>query len=281
MLKESLKRLIGPTTMGLLDYYRFPALRIGCGGPFNGQDGRREIVDAILEACDIRQIVETGTFRGTTTEYIAKKTQLPTFTVEADPRYASYATMRLRGASNVRVLHMDSRIALREISSLVTKPFCYLDAHWYDDLPIHEEVATVFDQWPDAVVMIDDFEVEGDSGYEFDDYGDGKRLCLANLIREEKWKFAVFFPTLHSSEESGHKRGCVVLAKVTSTQARRLQSISLLRHTNILAIDTNVLLTFVLYSSGFGGNCVSTAKKVFSDSDVNSLPVAGDRKYAS
>jgi hypothetical protein len=37
--------------------------------------------------------------------------------------------------------------------------FVYLDAHWNDDLPLAEELEIVFGACPNAIVMIDDFNV--------------------------------------------------------------------------------------------------------------------------
>ena len=228
MLKNAIRRLIGPATLGRVDYYRFPQYRSGCGGPFNGQQGRREIFHAILENCSPASILETGTFRGTTTEYMARETGLPIYTAESDPRFAGYAKARLRGLSQVTIMSMDSRAALRRLSTRVKSPFCYLDAHWNDDLPLRDELSLVFAQWPDAVVMIDDFEVPGDPGYGFDEYGDGRKLCL-EYLRGIVGDWALFFPSLPSAKETGLKRGCVVLAVASSDQAWRLRQVAGLR----------------------------------------------------
>jgi hypothetical protein len=63
------------------------------------------------------------------------------------------------------------------------------------------------------VVMIDDFQVPDDPGYRFDSYGSGATLNLEYLRLEEIAEVRVFFPSLHSSEEAGARRGCVVFAK--------------------------------------------------------------------
>ena len=40
-------------------------------GPFNGQNARQQIVRDLVFSLKIEQFVETGTFRGTTTEFLA------------------------------------------------------------------------------------------------------------------------------------------------------------------------------------------------------------------
>jgi len=77
--------------------------------------------------------------------------------------------------------------------------------------------------------MIDDFEVPGDPGYGFDDYGPGKALTasyLAPAFRE--FEPAVAYPSLPSSRESGRKRGCVVL--FSRPQASILPAIASLKN---------------------------------------------------
>ena len=69
--------------------------------------------------------------------------------------------------------------ALNGLSGLTV--FFYLDAHWNDDLPLADEIDIIFSRCPWAVVMIDDFEVPSDPGYQFDDYGPGKALVLGYI----------------------------------------------------------------------------------------------------
>ncbi len=163
-------------------------------------------------------IVETGTFRGTTTEHMHKHSQLPVYTVEVSPRYYGYSKTRLFRYGMVKVSCGDSRIFLKEIADnhdLAGKQiFFYLDAHWGEELPLKEEVQTVFSNWPNAVAMIDDFKVPGDEEYLYDDYGENKRLCLeylADVIRH--LGLSLFFPSRSARFESGGKHGCVVIAR--------------------------------------------------------------------
>jgi hypothetical protein len=51
--------------------------------------------------------------------------------------------------------------------------FFYLDAHWYDDV-LAEEFDLIAEHWARYVVMIDDFVVPHDPGYEYDTYAAGR-----------------------------------------------------------------------------------------------------------
>lgn len=225
MLKQRVKEAVGAELLGRLDYYRFPKYRASWGGPFNGQQHRRRMFTDILAVGSVRAVVETGTFRGTTTEFMASVAPLPIFTVEYDRRNLGYSRQRLMGRSNVAVAHGDSRAFLRRLVDGDSLPdgvvLFYLDAHWGEDLPLAEELDIVFAARSDAIVMVDDFMVPGDPGYTFDDYGPGKALT-ADYIAPAVARFdlAVFYPAVGSQQETGARRGSVVLARDSDVVSR-------------------------------------------------------------
>jgi hypothetical protein len=59
--------------------------------------------------------------------------------------------------------------------------------------------------------VIDDFEVPGDPGYGFDDYGPGRCLTAAILPEEVMAGRSALYPSVPSAEETGARRGCVVI----------------------------------------------------------------------
>ncbi len=230
-VKQMVRAVIGDRRLGLLEWYLRRGIGSSFGGPLNGSAFRREVFEEVVRLCEIGAVVETGTFRGNTSEYFASLS-LPVFTVEVSPRYFTFAQHRLRRCPNVEVFHGDSRSVLNLLAArpgLPDRPtFFYLDAHWYDDLPLREEVALVFDRWERAVIMVDDFEVPGDAGYQFDDYGNGRKLSLDYLLRGDVANYSVFFPALPSAEESPPRRGWVVLARDGLT-VDRLRTMARLR----------------------------------------------------
>lgn len=214
--KHVVKSILGDRLMGGLDFLRQPSMApVWGGGPFNGQKFRQRILFDLLYCFPIRAIVETGTFRGTTTAFFAG-TALPVYTTEVHRRFFTYA--RLHFLFNRRVVHLhnqDSRSFLRDLSQDPSVPkadvLFYLDAHWREDLPLREELEIIFSNWSRAVVMIDDFAVP-DSDYGFDDYGPGKTLNLSYIEASVAARnLAVFFPAASPAEETGTKRGSVVL----------------------------------------------------------------------
>lgn len=216
LIKNFTKRTLGPKLLGVLDYYRFPAYRQSWGGPLNGQQQRQSMVSALIKHLDIGVIVETGTYRGTSTEFFADLCPGLVFTIEANQRCYGYSRARLFSHRNVVSLLDDSRSGLRGLIGDARlqgkRVLFYLDAHWDADLPLAEEIELVFSNWDQAVVLIDDFKVPDDPGYRYDDYGEGKALTLQYIKKFQiNYNFKVFFPTAESSQETGAKRGCVLL----------------------------------------------------------------------
>jgi hypothetical protein len=105
--------------------------------------------------------------------------------------------------------------------------FVYLDAHWNINLPLVEELETVFSACSNAIVMIDDFKVPFDDGYGYDDYGAGLSLT-AELIKPSTaaHNLQIFYPSTPSALETGGRRGCAVIAG--NTAAPGLASLPLL-----------------------------------------------------
>jgi hypothetical protein len=234
LAKRVVRPLFGDCVLGYIDYARFPDLGAKAGGPFNAQTARQALFREMVAGLQPLAIVETGAHLGTTTEFIAQ-IGLPVFTTELDARRWGYARARFRRKRNVTVLHGDSRAYLRQ---LFTGPLrgrtggtllFYLDAHWNEDLPLAEEIDIIFGRCPSAVVMADDFQVPGDDGYGYDDYGAGKSLIFAYVAPAiSLYQLQAFYPSTPSTQEGGRRRGCIVLARDAS-HVRTLASMPLLR----------------------------------------------------
>ncbi len=213
---------IGPTRIGRIEYLLFRrSLGQSWGGPMNGQAGRQELCRQIFGSLRPVAVVETGTFRGTTTKFFSDF-GVPVYTAEAEPRFHAFAERRFRSARDrVHVVLADSRLLLRQLAANPQFPkdnvFFYLDAHWYSDLPLAEEIEMVFGSWKRSVIMIDDFAVPGDS-YSYDDYGPGAALNAEYLDAMGRDDMFRFYPSLPAYKETGSKRGCIVLCNDPETR---------------------------------------------------------------
>jgi hypothetical protein len=184
---------------------------------FNWQSGRKQIFADLVTVIKFDVVIETGTWIGNTTGYMSEASGLPVISAELTRRFHALARHRLRHLDGITLVNADSRAFIRQLAAdeqlKGAFPFIYLDAHWYNDLPLREEIELIAGTWDRFVVMIDDFKVPGDEGYGYDDYGPEKVLSLDYIstpIRQHG--LSVFFPAIRSSAETGLRRGCVVLA---------------------------------------------------------------------
>jgi hypothetical protein len=94
--------------------------------------------------------------------------------------------------------------------------------------------------WPGAVEAIDDFQVPGDPEYVYDDYGAGKALTPAYIApMVERFGLVEFFPSTRAKEETGLRRGCIVLAKNLDT-IRRIEALPCLRRIDLTVLPSEL-----------------------------------------
>ena len=182
---------------------------------FNGVKGRKIIFQDLLSNYRFSHIIETGTYLGDTSGYMAKTSGIPVLTCEKNESLYSLAKMRLKKIKSIQLHNMDSREFFVELSKIpdITQNECfvYLDAHWGKDLPLKEEISIIASRWEKFVMMIDDFKVPGDDGYIHDRFGTLKYINMDRL--KTKYNLCAYFPSMPSSQEEKPPTGCVVLAK--------------------------------------------------------------------
>jgi predicted O-methyltransferase YrrM len=213
------------------DYWLRPGLKAQYGGPFNDQRARARLCEQLAAVGGVQAVVETGTYRGTTTLFLARLFGTPVHSVEINPRYHYYAWLRTRGVANIRLSLGDSRQFLQGLAHNPNVPkqdvFFYLDAHRPGNMPVCEELDLICRHWHQPLVMIDDVEVPGDPGYGFNDYGRGLRFGTESLSSAAQ-EFRHFYPATSSREETGYRRGCILLAP-PGRWSERLGDLSLVR----------------------------------------------------
>jgi hypothetical protein len=134
-----------------------------------------------------------------------------------NPAYYRYSQGRLAKLPQVHQFLGKSPAVLEQLrtdTAWQQEPvFFYLDAHWLHDLPLLAELAQIRQGWTSFAALIDDFRVDGDDGYFYDDYGPGKSLILPLFANNpDLADLHVFWPTAPSVDETGARRGWVVLA---------------------------------------------------------------------
>lgn len=202
----------------------------------NSQAFRTEIARRVITQCKIARIVETGTFLGTTTEFFAQF-GVPVITAELNSDLARRSRERLNKWKNVELRAYDSVAVLQELArepiDRSVPTLFYLDAHWESHLPLRDEAELAVTNFAKAILLIDDFAVPDDAGYGFDDYGPDKRLTLDYLLQGNlPHPLALYFPSAPSSQETGARRGCIVVT-ANAEMAVILDGIALLRRWNM------------------------------------------------
>jgi hypothetical protein len=228
--------------LGLADFYsRRKGVFYPWGFAMNGMTSRLEATRQMIFALGIEQIVETGTYRGTTTEWFAQF-GIPIETVEISERFFAFSKARLAGFPHVKLSLNSSVPYLEARIPTAARTLFYLDSHWENYLPLREELRLIFRRYKNAVVLIDDFKVEDDSGYGFDAYSSEKDITLRYISSSDSKNLRFFYPATPSAQETGARRGWIVITS-NDLIVRELSRLTLLREydavpASAIALDT-------------------------------------------
>jgi predicted O-methyltransferase YrrM len=204
---------------------------------FNGQNNRVRVFHAINRQARFENYVETGTYLGMTTDFLARMARdhaADVYSCEIDDRFFAIASRMVGSRTNVHLHHGNSVDFLRSLSPMLlpASNFVYLDAHWYDYLPLRDELS-IIKECPNSVVMIDDFKVPADERFGWDRYDDEQEICLQH-IDGSFGDNHVYFPSYPATHEEATYRGemfargyCVIA--MSDPLAKVLDRIPLLR----------------------------------------------------
>jgi predicted O-methyltransferase YrrM len=214
---------------------RFRAVLTGRIYFFNGQKNRARVFDALNREVQFENYVETGTFLGMTTDFLARTARergAHVYSCEINDRHFVIASRTVGMLQNVQLYHGNSVDFLRSLSSTLSRAlnFVYLDAHWNEYLPLRDELL-ILKNWQNTVVMIDDFKVPSDERFGWDKYDDEQEICLQHIDGSFGGN-AVYFPNYPATDEGAvAARGYCVIA-MSEPLGKVLDRISLLRRLN-------------------------------------------------
>lgn len=181
----------------------------------------------LLSAFKFSSFVETGTYRGYTTELIAARhPELTVYSSEVVQETYDAARRALRKYSNIKLSLKNSDAWIAELlksGEIGGMPFFFLDAHWQTYWPLRGELRHIAEAGIKTVIVIDDFEVPGrtDFGYDIDGGGEvtvGEK-CNLDYIRPSLMgqnSFKAMFPKYTYADAFGQSkvgtlRGHIVL----------------------------------------------------------------------
>ncbi len=176
--------------------------------PFNGQVTRHRQIQQISNIVKPDIAIETGTFLGTSTPYLATLVSGNTYTIEFVTKYAKKARMRFEDEFKNLGITLIEGNSVKEIQVLLkTIPststiLAYLDAHWEKELPTAQELTELLRWGNNWVAVIDDFKVPGDDSYGFDQYGE---LVVDRSLIPQGVRLLV--PNRSAKSESGARKG--------------------------------------------------------------------------
>jgi hypothetical protein len=152
------------------------AKNLSRGGPF-GFDIQKSIeFNLLVIENNIDLIVETGTYYGDTTEFLAKIfPNKKIITCETNNTFFSLSKLRLNKYKNVKIFNVSSDFLINNLDFDANIIF-YLDAHWEKYWPIDNELKNI----KKGIIAIDDFFINC-SNYCYDHY-DGRKLSKQVLI---------------------------------------------------------------------------------------------------
>ena len=197
-VKDLLKRnKIIKSTVRAVRRLQYRRMAQAGGRPFNGDQIITRTVDFLLTECDVKSFIETGTYLGQTCRYFASRhPHLPVITVETNPDFFDSSQSVLRQYANVKSILGDSAVTVSQLvqDGIEGLPLFFLDAHWYDYLPLPDEIRSIGHHLTDAIMVIHDFQVSG-MDYGFDvckEQAIGIEMLAANI--EKSKNYQIYFP---------------------------------------------------------------------------------------
>lgn len=212
-----------PFTVELLR--RFRNISIGPDwNAFHRDQIYRALMLEVLAAMPVSSFVETGTWRGDSTQMIARRyPKLPIYTSEVVKETFERARAVLKKYPNVTQDLGSSDAFVQKLIAdkrIGDRPFFFLDAHWQTYWPLRNELRHISEARLSAVMVIDDFEVPGYPDFAYDVDGGGERTegqkCNLDYIRPSlspqntyrvlfpKYDLKLAYPKGEGSEMRGH-----------------------------------------------------------------------------
>jgi hypothetical protein len=199
---------------------------------FNRQKMRLQVFRDINTRIPFDTYIETGTYLGMTTHFFAKTARVrgaQVYSCEIDGEYFEIAASTVGNMKNVHLHHCDSIEFVRSLSSKVSNAvnFVYLDAHWYEHLPLRDELSLI-GGWQNTIVMIDDFKVPFDEEFVWDRYDEDREICM-QYIEGSIGSSPIYFPNYPAKKEGAVSARGYCVIPTCERYANVLDGIQLLR----------------------------------------------------
>ena len=181
-------------------------------GPFNEDVFMQDAFLELKKKHKIKLVIETGTYHGTTTEWLAKNFKT-VYTVEVNKEFAEIAAKTLSKYKNCHQFLGNSVDSL-EFMLTQGKPdlpkLVFLDAHWYAN-PLLGELEVIAACGIKPVLVIHDFYNPFHPDFGYDVYPDQKITYNFEYVSAalEKIYGKDGFKHWYNQKATGAKRGCL------------------------------------------------------------------------
>lgn len=141
------------------------------GFPFNRDVHMEKEFLRLKKAYNIVNVIETGTYKGITTKWLAEHFE-NVYSIEIMRQYYEEASLGLKGFDNVKLMNSDSRKALPSILDRIKgNTLIFIDSHWYDN-PLVAELEIIAESKIRPVICIHDMKNPEDPTMGYDSYPD-------------------------------------------------------------------------------------------------------------
>lgn len=178
--------------------------------PFNDDVHLAQKFVGLRDKYGIKNVIETGTYHGNTTEWLAQNFE-NVFTCESNSDYHAIAKKALEAFPNVTQKLQDSRVFLEATLPTLDGPtIVFLDAHWYDN-PLLGEIVAIGRYGKRPILAIHDFKVPEHPELGYDTYpGIVYEWAYIKAAVEEAYG-ANRYRIEYNQQATGSMRGCIFI----------------------------------------------------------------------
>jgi predicted O-methyltransferase YrrM len=180
---------------------------------FNTDENISERFIFFKEKYGIKTAIETGTYHGATTVWLAENFDT-VYTVEYDARYLEVAKEKISKYDNINSYLGNSIEYLKKFLTECkdTNPMVFLDAHWYAN-PVLQELDMIKESGVKPVLAIHDFRVPGRPDLGYDLYPEQDIVYEWEWIREriESIYGIDKFEIEYNTYSKPNMRGCIFI----------------------------------------------------------------------
>lgn len=146
---------------------------------YSGCKYSKNLVEAIIRDLDVRNFIETGTYKGNTTRDVAATfPDVKVQTVELVNQFYERVKPTFTDFPNIKSFLWNSVDFLKNVKLDDGPTLYYLDAHWGDQHPLPEELKVISERSVgNEIIVIDDFQVPN-RPFGYDSTHTGQVYCM-------------------------------------------------------------------------------------------------------